>query len=66
MIIKEKLTTMTAPIITGTSNKFKELTISLPKPFHPNIYSTNTEPASKLANQPERAVTTGFREFLIQ
>ena len=64
--MKEKLTTITAPIITGTSNKFKEFTISLPNPFHPKIYSTNTEPANKLANQPERAVITGFNEFFKQ
>ena len=52
--------------MTGTSNKFKEFTISLPKPFHPNMYSTNTDPANKLANQPDRAVTTGFNEFFLQ
>ena len=49
--MKERLITVTAPIITGTSRLFNELTISLPKPFHPKIYSTNTEPANKLANQ---------------
>ena len=64
--MKERLITVTAPIITGTSRLFNELTISLPKPFHPKIYSTNTEPANKLANHPDRAVTTGLREFLIQ
>ena len=50
--------------MTGTSNRFKEFTISLPKPFHPNIYSTKTEPASILANHPDNAVITGFNEFL--
>ena len=31
-------------IVLGTSNVFSEFTISLPKPFQPKIYSTNTEP----------------------
>ena len=64
--MKERLITVTAPIITGMSRLFNELTISLPKPFHPKIYSTKTEPANRLANQPERAVTTGLREFFKQ
>ena len=64
--MKERLTTVTAPIITGMSRLFNELTISLPKPFHPKIYSTNTEPANKLANHPETAVTTGLRELFKQ
>ena len=53
----------TAPITTGISKLFKDSTISLPIPFHPKIYSTKTEPASKEANQPEIAVITGFNEF---
>ena len=55
----------TEPINTGTSKLFNESTISFPRPFHPKIYSTNTEPASILANQPDNAVTTGFNEFFI-
>ena len=58
-------TVNTAPIKTGTSKVLSESTISFPSPFHPKIYSTNTEPANILANQPERAVITGFKEFLI-
>ena len=64
--MKEKLTIKTEPITTGTSNVFSEFTISLPKPFQPKIYSTNTEPANKLANHPDNVVTTGFKEFLKQ
>jgi len=55
----------TDPIKTGTSNLFKASTISLPKPFHPKMYSTKTEPANILANHPDNAVMTGFKEFLI-
>ena len=32
-------------------------------PFQPKINSTKTAPASMEANQPEIAVTTGFKEF---
>ena len=53
MNIKEIVST--EPIKTGTSNLFKASTISFPKPFHPNIYSTKTEPANILANQPDKA-----------
>ena len=63
--MKERLMTVTAPIITGTSRLFNELTISLPKPFHPKIYSTNTEPANKLANHPERAVTVSYTHLTL-
>ena len=62
--MKERLITVTAPIITGMSRLFNELTISLPKPFHPKTYSTKTAPASMDANHPEIAVTTGLRAFL--
>ena len=55
----------TEPIKTGTSKELSESTISLPKPFHPKIYSTKTDPANILANQPDNAVITGLREFLI-
>ena len=34
-------------LIEQTSNLFKASTISFPKPFHPNIYSTKTEPMSR-------------------
>ena len=61
--MKERLITVTAPTITGTSRLFNELTISLPKPFHPKIYSTKTAPASMEANHPDIAVTTGFIAF---
>ncbi len=54
----------TAPIKTGTSSLFKASTISFPNPFHPKMYSTKTEPANILANQPDKAVITGFKEFL--
>ena len=63
--MKIKAIVKTAPINTGTSKVFNESTISFPRPFHPKIYSTNTEPANILANQPERAVITGLSEFLI-
>ena len=62
-MINIKAMTVTEPIITGRSNKFNALTISFPIPFHPKINSTRTAPASKEANQPEIAVTTGFKEF---
>ena len=55
----------TDPIKTGTSSLFKASTISFPSLFQPKIYSTKTDPASILANQPDKAVTTGFNEFLI-
>ena len=54
----------TDPITTGKSILFRASTISLPKPFQANIYSTKTAPASRDANQPETAVITGFKEFL--
>ena len=65
MIMKIVAIVITAPIKTGTSKVFNEFTISLPSPFHPKIYSTKTEPANILANQPESAVITGFKEFFI-
>ena len=55
----------TDPMITGKSNVFKALTISLPSPFQPKTYSTNTAPAKSDANQPDMAVTTGFNAFLM-
>jgi hypothetical protein len=55
--------TKTEPMITGKSKLLRASTISLPSPFQPNIYSTNTAPASIDANQPDKAVTTGFSEF---
>ena len=64
--MKEKLTVNTAPITTGISRLFNAFTISLPNPFHPKIYSTKTDPAKRLANQPESAVSTGLNLFLIQ
>ena len=54
----------TEPITTGKSILLSESTISFPIPFHPKIYSTKTAPAKSEANQPETAVTTGFRAFL--
>ena len=36
-----------------------------PKPFQAKIYSTNTAPANRDANQPEMAVTTGLSAFFI-
>ena len=53
----------TDPIITGKSRRFKALTISFPIPFQPKINSTKTAPAKSDANQPEIAVTTGFKAF---
>lgn len=63
MVINTIAITNTEPIITGRSNVFKAFTISLPRPFHPKIYSTKTAPANIEANQPEIAVTTGFNAF---
>ena len=54
------------PIITGISIWFKAKIISLPKPFHPKIYSTKIDPAKSAANHPERTVITGFKEFFKQ
>ena len=62
-MIKVVAITMTEPMITGKSKLFNASTISLPKPFQPKIYSTKTAPANMDANQPEMAVTTGFKEF---
>ena len=53
----------TEPIITGKSKVFSAFTISFPRPFQPNTYSTNTAPANMDANQPDIAVTTGFKAF---
>ena len=65
MVITTKVvaTTITDPMITGKSKLFNASTISLPKPFHPKIYSTKTAPANMDANQPDMAVTTGFIAF---
>ena len=60
--IKRSIRTLS--IITGKSILFNASTISLPIPFHAKIYSTKTAPASNDANQPETAVTTGFKAFL--
>ena len=65
MITKVRAIIKTAPIITGKSRVFNAFTISFPNPFHENIYSTKTAPASKDANQPEIAVTTGFKAFFM-
>ena len=65
MIINKVEMVKTAPIITGMSRVFSEVTISFPSPFHPKIYSTKTAPESSEANHPETAVITGFSAFLI-
>lgn len=53
----------TDPIIIGKSSVLRASTISFPNPFHPKIYSTNTAPASILANHPDIAVMTGLSAF---
>lgn len=63
MVINTMAITKTEPIITGKSKVFNALTISFPKPFHPKMYSTKTAPANIDANQPDIAVTTGFKAF---
>lgn len=51
------------PISTGKSYFSRLCTTRYPIPFQSKTYSTNTEPASKEANQLLADVTTGFREF---
>ena len=51
------------PEITGKSEKFRAFTISFPKPFQLKMYSTNTAPDNKDANQPDKVVMTGFKLF---
>ena len=61
MITKIDAINSTEPITTGKSILFKASTISFPIPFQAKMYSTKTAPAKSEANQPETAVTTGFR-----
>ena len=61
MITKIDAINSTEPITTGKSILFKASTISFPIPFQAKMYSTKTAPAKREANQPETAVTTGFK-----
>ena len=52
------------PITTGKSKLKTAFMVSKPIPFQLNTFSTKKAPASKPANHPDTAVTTGFRAFL--
>ena len=48
-------------MMTGKSYLSNASTTTTPMPFQSKTYSTKTAPANKEANQPETAVTTGFK-----
>lgn len=54
------------PITTGKSDISSAFTVARPSPLYPNIYSTKKDPANKDANQPDIAVITGFKAFLVR
>ena len=51
----------TEPMSTGKSFLFNASTVSFPIPFQPKIISIKKAPANISANQPDTAVSTGFK-----